>query len=50
MSVSEPLGSAREVMDLDSGPLRLAAMDLLDIGFDDLHEDVPARHLSIVSA
>ena len=50
VSVSEPLGSAREVMDLILARYAFAAMDLLDIGFDDLDEDVPARHLSIVSA
>ncbi len=50
LSVSEPLGSAGEVMDLILARYAFAAMDLLDVGFDDLEEDVPVRHLSVASA
>ncbi len=50
VSISEPLGSAREVMDLILARYAFAAMDLLDVGFDDLEQDEPTRHLSIVSA
>lgn len=50
VSVSEPLGSATEVMDLILARYAFAAMDLLDVGFDDLDEDMPARHLTIASA
>lgn len=50
VSVSDPLGSAREVMDLILARYAFAAMDLLDVDFDDLEQDEPARHLSIVSA
>ena len=50
VSVSEPLGSAREVMDLILARYAFAAMDLLDVGFDDLEDEVPVRHLSIASA
>lgn len=50
VSVSEPLGSAREVMDLILARYAFAAMDLLDVGFEDLDEDAPVRHLSVASA
>ncbi|MFT3860951.1 sirohydrochlorin chelatase [Micropruina sp.] len=50
VSVSEPLGSANEVMELILARYAFAAMDLLDIGFEELDDDLPARHLSIVSA
>ena len=47
VSVSEPLGAAREVMDLILARYAFAAMDLLDFGFEELDEDVPARQLTI---
>ncbi len=48
VSVSEPLGSAHEVMDLILARYAFAAMDLLDFGFEELEEEeVPARHLTI---
>lgn len=54
VSVSEPLGPAREIVDLILARYAFAAMDLLDFGFDQLAEDdldgVPERHLSVVGA
>ena len=51
VSISEPLGSAPEVMDLILARYAFAAMDLLDVGFEDnAEEEVPVRHLSIASA
>lgn len=50
VSVSEPLGAAREVIDLILARYAFAAMDLLDFGFDDLDEEAPERHLSVASA
>lgn len=47
VSVSEPLGSASEVMDLILARYAFAAMDLLDFGFEEIEEEVPARHLTI---
>ena len=48
VSVSEPLGSATEVMDLILARYAFAAMDLLDFGLEVEEEDeVPARHLTI---
>ena len=48
VSVSEPIGSAREVIDLVLARYAFAAMDLLDFGFEELGE--PVRHLSVVGA
>lgn len=49
VSVSEPLGSARELIDLVLARYAFAAMDLLDFGFADEDEgDLPERHLSAV--
>jgi sirohydrochlorin ferrochelatase len=51
VAVSEPLGAAREVIDLVLARYAFAAMDLLDFGMEDEDtEDVPERHLSVVSA
>ncbi len=47
VSVSEPLGSASEVMDLILARYAFAAMDLLDFGFEEIEDEVPARHLTI---
>ena len=48
VSVSEPLGSASEVMDLILARYAFAAMDLLDFGFEEIaDEEVPVRHLTI---
>jgi sirohydrochlorin ferrochelatase len=49
VSVSDPIGAAREVLDLILARYAFAAMDLLDFGFE---EELPApeRHLSVVSA
>jgi len=48
VSVSEPIGAAREVLDLVLARYAFAAMDLLDFGADEMVE--PVRHLSVVSA
>ena len=48
--MSEPLGSAHEVMDLILARYAFAAMDLLDTGFDEVEDDVPVRHLTSASA
>lgn len=48
VSVSEPIGAAREVLDLVLARYAFAAMDLLDFGADEFAE--PVRHLSVVSA
>jgi len=48
VSVSDPLGPAREVLDLVLARYAYAAMDLLDFGLDEAEE--PARHLSMVGA
>lgn len=48
VSVSDPIGAAREVLDLVLARYAFAAMDLLDFGADELVEPVP--HLSVVSA
>lgn len=51
VAVSEPLGAAREVIDLVLARYAFAAMDLLDFGLEDAEtEDVPQRHLSVVGA
>lgn len=54
VSVSEPLGPAREIVDLILARYAFAAMDLLDFGLEELSdaelEQLPERHLSIVSA
>ena len=48
VSVSEPIGAAREVLDLVLARYAFAAMDLLDFGADEMAE--PVRHLSVVGA
>jgi len=48
VSVSEPIGASREVLDLVLARYAFAAMDLLDFGFDEVAE--PERHLSVVGA
>lgn len=48
VSVSDPIGSAREVLDLVLARYAFAAMDLLDFGADEVEE--PVRHLSVVGA
>lgn len=48
VSVSDPIGASREVLDLVLARYAFAAMDLLDFGGDELVEPVP--HLSVVSA
>lgn len=48
VSVSDPIGASREVLDLVLARYAFAAMDLLDFGEDELAE--PVRHLSVVSA
>ena len=48
VSVSEPIGAAREVVDLVLARYAFAAMELLDFGSDE--EIEPIRHLSVVSA
>lgn len=53
VSVSDPIGPAREVIDLVLARYAFAAMDLLDFGLDDVAEDIgelPRRHLSVVGA
>lgn len=49
VSVSEPIGAAREVLDLVLARYAFAAMELLDFGFTD-ELDEPERHLSVVGA
>lgn len=49
VAVSEPIGAAREVMDLVLARYAFAAMDLLDFGFNELGEDESPR-LHVVSA
>lgn len=49
VAVSEPIGSAREVIDVVLARYAFAAMDLLDFGADELAEE-PIRHLSVVGA
>ncbi|MFZ0530997.1 MAG: CbiX/SirB N-terminal domain-containing protein [Propionicimonas sp.] len=48
VSVSEPIGAAREVADLVLARYAFAAMDLLDFEVETLAE--PVRHLSVVGA
>lgn len=48
VSVSEPIGASREVLDLVLARYAFAAMDLLDFGADEIAE--PVRHLSVVGA
>ncbi len=51
VAVSDPIGAAREVVDLVLARYAFAAMDLLDFGIAEDDEDVPgAAHLSVVSA
>jgi sirohydrochlorin ferrochelatase len=52
VSVSEPIGAAREVVDLVLARYAFAAMDLLDFGFaDDVEDSEPgAPHLAVVGA
>ena len=45
-SVSDPIGSDRELIDLVLARYAFAAMDLLDFGFEEIEEE-PARHLTI---
>jgi sirohydrochlorin ferrochelatase len=49
VSVSDPIGAAREVLDLVLARYAFAAMDLLEFGFED-ELPKPERHLSVVSA
>jgi sirohydrochlorin ferrochelatase len=48
VSVSEPIGASREVLDLVLARYAFAAMDLLDFGMEDVAE--PPRHLTVVGA
>ncbi|MBA3021214.1 sirohydrochlorin chelatase [Propionicimonas sp.] len=51
VAVSEPIGAAREVIDLVLARYAFAAMDLLDFGFADSDDEAPpVPHLSVVSA
>ncbi len=50
VSVSEPIGAAREVVDLVLARYAFAAMDLLDFDAVDEGEEPAAPHLTIVSA
>ncbi|MFT4108102.1 sirohydrochlorin chelatase [Propionicimonas sp.] len=48
VSVSDPIGACREVLDLVLARYAFAAMDLLDFGQEEFES--PTRHLSVVSA
>jgi sirohydrochlorin ferrochelatase len=50
ISVSEPIGAAREVLDLIFSRYAFAAFDLLDFGFEDIVENAPATHLQLVAS
>ncbi len=50
VSVSEPIGAAREVLDLVLARYAFAAMDLLDFGIVEETEEPQAPHLSVVGA
>ena len=52
VAVSEPVGAAREVIDLVLARYAFAAMDLLDFGFEEVEDEelTEPRHLSVVSA
>lgn len=49
VSVSDPIGACREVLDLVLARYAFAAMDLLEFGMDEELAE-PERHLSVVSA
>jgi hypothetical protein len=50
VSVSEPIGAAREVLDLLLARYAFAAMDLLDFGVAEETEEPQTPHLSVVGA
>jgi sirohydrochlorin ferrochelatase len=50
VSVSEPIGAAREVLDLVLARYAFAAMDLLDFGVAEELDEPEAPHLTVVSA
>ena len=50
VSVSEPIGAAREVLDLLLARYAFAAMDLLDFGVAEETEEPATPHLSVVGA
>ena len=50
VSVSEPIGAAREVLDLVLARYAFAAMDLLDFGIEEELDQPEHPHLSVVSA
>lgn len=51
ITVADPLGVEDEVLDLALGRYAVAAMELIDFGFDEHdNEEVPAPHLRVVGA